>query len=163
MKSYIQVFVNYEHNNQAKRLPIATFTSNNIKNVSTSYTLFQLKSNFHPKVSYKEDIHLYPKSNTADKLADKLRDLMSICMDDFPYVQELQKCYVDKYAKPRSCASDNKVQLNSQYIKIQRNCKRKSKFFQLFLVLYLVKKQVYKVDLSKKQKIYDVSYMSLLE
>ena len=53
--------------------------------------------------------------------------------------------------------------LNREFIKTKRNKKLKSKFFQLSEVLYIVKKQVYKLKLSIKLKMYDVFHISLLE
>ena len=53
--------------------------------------------------------------------------------------------------------------MNSKYIKIKQKRKLKAKFFELFWVLHLVSKRVYKIKLSKKWKIYDVFHMSLLE
>lgn len=56
-----------------------------------------------------------------------------------------------------------KIWLNSKYIKIKRNKKLDNKFFGPFQVLHIVRKQVYKLELPTKLKIYDVLYMSLLE
>ena len=39
----------------------------------------------------------------------------------------------------------------------------KAKFFGLFQVFYLVEKQAYKLELTRKWKIYDVFHVSLLE
>ncbi len=52
--------------------------------------------------------------------------------------QELQKQVHDKAVKPRSYASDDKVWLNSKYIKTKENCKLEAKFFGPFRVLHLV-------------------------
>ncbi len=65
--------------------------------------------------------------------------------------------------KPRSYAPDEKVWLNSKYIKIKQNCKLKTKFFGSFRVLHLVRKQAYKLELPKKWKIHNVFHVSLLE
>lgn len=59
--------------------------------------------------------------------------------------------------------SDNKVLLNSKSIKTKQNQKLKGKFFGSFWVLYLVGKQAYKIELSKKWRIYDVFHVSLGE
>lgn len=48
-------------------------------------------------------------------------------------------------------------------MKTRENCKLKIKYFQSFNILYYVKKQVYKLKLWKKQKIYNVFYISLLK
>ena len=78
------------------------------------------------------------------------------------YVQKLQKLYHDKYVKPKSYIPGNKVWLNSKYIKTKQNRKLKAKFLTFFWVLHLVDMQAYKIELSKKWKIYDVFHMSLL-
>ena len=53
--------------------------------------------------------------------------------------------------------------MNSKYIKIKQNRKRKIKFFGPFQVLHPVGKQAYKLKLHRKEKIHNVFHMSLLE
>ena len=48
MKAYLWAFVNFEQNNWAWLLPMAEFAYNNIKNASTSFTLFELNCRYHP-------------------------------------------------------------------------------------------------------------------
>ena len=88
---------------------------------------------------------------------------MIVCQENLHHVQELQKRAHNKGVKPWSYVSDEKVWLNSKYIKIKRNQKLEAKFFRPFWVLYPVGKQAYKLDFSKKWKIYLVFYLSLLE
>ena len=52
--------------------------------------------------------------------------------------------------KPNSYASGDKVWLNNKYIKTKQNRKLEAKFFEPFQVLYLVGKQAYKLQLTKK-------------
>ena len=46
---------------------------------------------------------------------------------------------------------------------MKRNKKLKKTFFGPFQVFYIVEKQIYKLELSTKWKIYNVFYSSLLE
>ena len=55
------------------------------------------------------------------------------------------------------------VWLSSKHLKTKQNRKLEAKFFGLFQVLHPVGKQVYKLKLPKKWRIYDVFYISLLE
>ena len=88
---------------------------------------------------------------------------MIVYCENLHYAKELQKQAHNKEIKPRSYAPGKKIWLNSKYIKTKRNCKLEVKFFELFQVLYLVGKQVYKLELAKNWRIYDVFHMSLLE
>ncbi len=88
---------------------------------------------------------------------------MIVFKENFQHVQELQKQYIKKYVKPRNYVLSEKVWLNSKYIKTKWNCKLEAKFFGLFKVLHLVGKQAYKLELSKKRRIYDVFHVSLME
>ncbi len=88
---------------------------------------------------------------------------MIVCRKNLQHVQELQKQNHDKHAKPRSYVPDEKVWLNSKYIKTKQNCKLEAKFFRHFRVLQLVRKQAYKLELPKKWKIFDIFHISLLE
>ena len=53
--------------------------------------------------------------------------------------------------------------MNSKYIKTKRNRNLEAKSFGPFRVLHLVKKQAYKLELSKRWRIHDISHVSLLE
>lgn len=88
---------------------------------------------------------------------------MIVRRKNLQHAQKLQKQHQNKHTKPGNYAPSDKVWLNSQYIKTKRSWKLKSKFFGTFQVLYPVGKQAYKIKLSKKWRIHDVFYMSLLE
>ena len=75
---------------------------------------------------------------------------MIVCQENLYHVQELQKRAHNKGVKPKSYVSDDKVWLNSKYIKIKRNRKLEAKFFGPFWVFYPVEKQAYKLELPKK-------------
>ncbi len=139
------------------------FAYNNAKNASTSHTPFKLSCSYHPRVFFEEDIDSRSRSRSANELAEELRELMEVCCQNLLHAQELQKRAHDKRVKSHSYALDKKIWLNSKYIKTKRNRKFESKFFGLFQVFYTVGKQVYKLDLPTKWKIYDVFYVSLLE
>ena len=69
----------------------------------------------------------------------------------------------DKSVKLWSYALREKIWLNSKYIKIKQNQKLETKFFGPFQILYPIRKQAYKLDLSIKWKIHNVFYVLLLE
>ena len=70
---------------------------------------------------------------------------MTVCQKNLDYAQKLQKQAYNKSVKPKSYAPDDKVWLNSKYLKIKQNRKLKAKFIGLFQVLHPVEKQVYKL------------------
>ncbi len=142
---------------------MAKFAYNNIKNVNTGYTPFELNCGFYPRVSFKNNVDPFFKSRLANKLADELRELMEICCQNLLYAQELQNRAHNKRIISRSYAPGEKVWLNSQYIKTKRNKKLKNKYFRPFPVLYAVGKQAHKLELSTRWKIHDVFHVSLLE
>ena len=98
-----------------------------------------------------------------DKLSAEFRELLIVCQENLHHAHELQKCAHNKGVKPWSYALGEKVWLNSKYIKTKRNWKLEAKFFRPFRVLHLVRKQAYKLEFSKKWRIHDVFYVSLLE
>ena len=101
---------------------------------------FELNGGYHPRMSYEEEVDPRSKSNSADKLSAKIRELMFIYRENLHHTQELQKQAHDKGVKPRSYTPGDKVWLNSKYIKTIRNCKLEAKFFAAFRVLYPVEK-----------------------
>ena len=111
---------------------MAEFAYNNAKNASTSHTPIELNCAFYPKISYEEDVNPCFQLKTADQLATELQNLMSMCMKNLEHVQELQKCYHDKHARPRSYAPEDKVWLNNKYIMTKQNRKLEFKFFGPF-------------------------------
>ena len=163
LEVYLWVFVNFEQNDWAKLLPMAEVIYHNTNNASTGHTLFKPNCSYHLRVSFKEDINLHSRSNAADKLLAKLQKLMTIYKENLYHAQKLQKEVHNKGVKPKSYAPDDKIWLNSKYLKTKQNQKLKAKFFGPFLALHLVGKQAYKLEFSKKWKIYNVFYMLLLE
>lgn len=93
----------------------------------------------------------------------KLRQLMIIYQENLYHTQKLQKRAYNKYVKPRSYVASNKICLNTKYIKTKHNQRLKAKFFGPFQVLHSVWKQAYKLNLSKKWKIYNVFLLLLLQ
>ena len=88
---------------------------------------------------------------------------MIVCQENLHRAQKLQKQVNDKGVKSRSYALSDKVWLNSKYIKTKQNQKFEAKFFGPFQVLYPIGKQAYKLELSRKWRIYNVFHVSLLE
>lgn len=99
--------------------------------MSTDHISLELNFDNHSCVFYKEDINPRFKSKAADKLASKLKELMTSCQKSLWYTQELQKQADNKGVKPRSYAPGNQVWLNRKYIKIKQNCKLEFMFFWL--------------------------------
>ena len=99
---------------------------------------------------YKDDVDPWSKSKSVDKLSAELRELMIVCRKNLFHAQELQKQAHDKVTKPKSYVPNNKVWLNSKYVKTKQNRKLKAKFFRMFQVLHSVGKQAYKLELPRK-------------
>ena len=57
---------------------MAKFTYNNTENVSTSHTLFELNYEFHSWVLFENNSSSHFRSYLANKLADKLKELIEI-------------------------------------------------------------------------------------
>lgn len=66
---------------------------------------------------------------------------MNICRQNLLHTQNLQKQVHDKRIKPRSYGLGKKVWVNSKQIKTKQNQKLEAKFFELFQVLYSIRKQ----------------------
>ncbi len=62
---------------------MAEFTYNNVKNTSTSHTSFELNYGYHPRTSYKENVHTRTQSKSADELATNLREMIAIYIKNF--------------------------------------------------------------------------------
>ena len=140
IKAYLRVFVNWEQDDWARLLPMVEFAYNNVKNASIGHILFELNCGYHPRVSFKEDVDLRSRSRSANKLAEKLRELMEVCCQNLLFAEELQKRTHNKGVKNQSYAFGEKVWLNSKYIKTKRNQKLENKFFGPFQVLHPVGK-----------------------
>ncbi len=150
MEVYLRAIVNWEQDNWATLLPMAEFAYNNTKNASIGHSPFELNCGYYSRVSFKEDVDLCSRFCSANKLAEELRELIEVCCQNLLHAQELQKRTHDSRVKSRSYAPDEKVWLNSKYIKTKRNKKLESKFFRPFWVLHVVEKQAYKLELPTK-------------
>lgn len=89
MKVYLYVFVNWEQNNWARLLPIAKFAYNNVKNISTDFTLFKFNCGLQLYMSFKNEVNSCSRFCFATKLAKGLRKLMAICQQNLLYAQKL--------------------------------------------------------------------------
>ena len=111
---------------------MAEFAYNNAKNANIGHTPFKLNCGYYPCISFKENTDCRPRLKIANKLLAELRELMTVCQENLHPAQELQKQPHDKGVKPRSYAPDNKIWLNSKYIKTKQNRKLEAKFFEPF-------------------------------
>ena len=100
---------------------MAEFTYNNAKIVKIGHTPFELNCEYHFQVSYEEDINPHFKFKSANKLLEKLQELITVCYKNLFHAQKFQKWAYDKSVKPRSYTSSDKVWLNSKYIKTKQN------------------------------------------
>lgn len=139
------------------------FVYNNKQNANTSYISFELNYRDHLSISFKYDIYLCLKSNSAKKLTKKLKDQISIYQQTLILVQKLQKQVYNKVVKLYSYTPIEKIWLNSKYTRIKQNCKFENKFFGPFYILHPVSKQANNFKLPTKSKIYNIFYILLLK
>ena len=99
------------------------FAYNNTKDTSNNHTSFKLKCGYYLQISHEEKVNPYSQSKLVDKLLAELKELMIVCRENFYYPQKLQKQANDKGVKPRSYTPNDKVWLNSKYIKTKQNRK----------------------------------------
>ena len=150
MEAYLRALVNFEQNIWARLLPIAEFAYNNAKNTRTGYILFDLNCGYHPCVSFEKNTNPRSQLKLADELSAKLQDLMTVCRENLYHAQERQKQAHNRSVKPRSYTPNDKVWLNSKYIKTKHKRKLQAKFFRPFRVLHPVGKKAYKLELPKR-------------
>ena len=68
---------------------MADFTYNKVKNASISYMFFKLNYNYYFYIFYKNDLNPDFKSRAIDKLAGKLRELITFYQKNLRHAQEL--------------------------------------------------------------------------
>ena len=61
---------------------MAKFIYNNAKNVSTTYTPFELNCGYHSRMLYKKKVDFCSKSKLVDQLSAELRELMVVCQEN---------------------------------------------------------------------------------
>ena len=128
MEAYFWAFVNFEQNDWARLLLMAELAYNNTTNASTGNTLFELNCGYYPWMLYEKKVDPRSQSKSADELSEELRNLMVVYCKNLYHAQNFQKQAHDKGVKPRSYALDERVWLNSKYIKTKRNRKLEAKF-----------------------------------
>ena len=97
---------------------------------------FELNCKYHLCVCHKENVNICFRSKADDELTEELRNLMAACRKNIYYAQELQKQAYNKRTKPRSYTCNEKVWLNSKFIKNKYNRKLEVKCFRSFRVLH---------------------------
>lgn len=96
IKTYLQAFLNWEQNDQAKLLPIVKFAYNNAKNMTTDHISFEFNCNYHLFISFEDETNPCLKFRSANKLAKELRNLILIYQQILLHTQKLQKHAYDK-------------------------------------------------------------------
>lgn len=109
IEAYLLAFISFEQNNRARLLLIAEFAYNKAKNTGIGHTYFELNCGYCLHVLYKEDIDPGFKSKSVDKLAVKMRDLITMYRKNLQYAQNLQKRANARATKPKSYVLGNKV------------------------------------------------------
>ncbi len=80
-------------------MPKAEFAYNNIKDANTGYIIFELNYKYHPRVFFGDETNSYSRSYSANKLGDKLRELIEICYQNLLNIYKLQKKVHNKGVK----------------------------------------------------------------
>ena len=89
MEEYLQVFVKFEQNHQARLLPMAKFAYNNAKNASTGHMPFKLNCSYHSQMLFEEDVDPRSKLMLASELLSELQKLMSVCRKNLFHAEKL--------------------------------------------------------------------------
>ena len=89
IKAYLWAFPNFEQNDWARFLSIAEFANNNVKNLSTGHTSFELNCGYYPYVFFEKNTNPRSQLKSANKLSAKLRDLMTVYQKNLYHAQEL--------------------------------------------------------------------------
>lgn len=105
---YLQVFVNFAQNERLKLLPIAKFTHNNAKNISTSHISYKSNCCYHSKILYKDNVNPCSLSKTADKLSTEVQKIIIVCQKNFCHAQKLQKKFMTKTLSYEAMCSKTK-------------------------------------------------------
>ena len=100
--------------------------------MNTGHTPFQLNFSFYSKAFFKENTDLCFKSKSADIILTELQELMTICHKNIYYAQKVQKQAYNKGINIKNYAQEDKIWLNSKYIKTKQNQKLEAKFFGPF-------------------------------
>lgn len=89
IEAYLKTFINWKTNNKAKFLLIAEFFYKNSKNASISYLPFKINYSYYICVFFEEKVNLCSKFLSADTLAMRLKDLMTIFQQNLLYVEKM--------------------------------------------------------------------------
>ena len=86
---YFQAFVNFKQNDWARPLPIAEYTYDNAKNVSTGHMPFKLNCGYYLCVFFEENTNPHSRSKSIDELLAELQNLMTVCQKNLQHAQNL--------------------------------------------------------------------------
>ena len=81
---------------------MAEFVYNNLKNVSTDHTSFELNCGYHLCVSFEDECNACSRSSLAKRLAITLRELINVCRQNLFHAQDLYKQTYNKGIKSQS-------------------------------------------------------------
>ena len=70
---------------------MAKFAYINTKNANIDYTPFEFNCKYHSCIFYEKNFDSRSKSKTTKKISFKLQDLIATYLQNFYYIQKLQK------------------------------------------------------------------------
>lgn len=97
------------------------FVYSNAKNTITGYMLFQFNCGYHLRIFFENETNTRLKFRLANKLTKGMRYLILIYQQNLLHGQKLQKRAYDKSVKLCSYVPDEKIWLESKYIKMKQN------------------------------------------
>ena len=98
---------------------MAKFVYSIAKNACISYMSFELNCSYHFCVSFEKDSNFCFQSKKTKALFSKLKELMTVCQENLYYTQKLLKQAYNKGVMSKNYIPDDKIWLNSKYIKIK--------------------------------------------
>lgn len=85
------------------------FVYSNTKNTNIGYIQFELNYNYYPRIFFEDDVNLYLKFYSANKLVNELKNLILTYQQNLIHTQKLEKQTYNKSVKLYNYMLSNKI------------------------------------------------------
>ena len=165
MKQYFKTFVNFKQNDWIELLFMTKFVYNNNKHASIWLSSFEIMQNYISRMFFEKFANFKIKSKFVKKHAEEFAKLLKVFKINLIHAQKQQIKYKNTRTKnvKNVFKIDNYVNVNDKNIRIKRNKKFEWKFFDSFKIFNEIEIQIYRINISKRWRIYNVFYIWLFE
>ena len=167
LEEMLRAYSTYNQDQWDQYLPAAEFAYNNVKQMSTGHTLFELDCGQHPLTP----ATLVTKTTNvpaADDFAQHWENMINMAKDALMIAQDRQSKYANQHRRHLTYQVGDKVMLSAQHINNPVNKQRPTrklspKYLGPYTIIDIISPTAYRLELLANMRIHNVFHISMIK